>query len=57
MNDQQWQTLVAVIRGETLHPLPTAFIIDGPWLPNWAGHTILDYFTSERQSQSHSRIP
>jgi len=48
MNDQQWQTLVAVIRGETLHPLPTAFIIDSPWLPNWAGHTILDYFTSER---------
>jgi uroporphyrinogen decarboxylase len=48
MNDQQWQTLVSVIRGEPLHPLPTAFIIDSPWLPNWAGHTILDYFTSDR---------
>ncbi len=48
MNDQQWQTLVSAIRGETLRPLPTAFIIDSPWLPNWAGHTILDYFTSER---------
>jgi uroporphyrinogen decarboxylase len=48
MDDQQWQTLVSVIRGETLHPLPTAFIIDSPWLPNWAGHTILDYFTSDR---------
>jgi hypothetical protein len=24
------------------------FIIDSPWLPNWAGHTILDYFTDER---------
>jgi uroporphyrinogen decarboxylase len=48
MNDQQWNTLVSAVRGETLNPLPTAFIIDSPWLPNWAGHTILDYFTDER---------
>lgn len=48
MNNREWNTLVSVIRGETLRPLPTAFIIDSPWLPNWAGHTILDYFTSER---------
>ena len=48
MNQQQWDTLVAVIRGETRRPLPTGFIIDSPWLPNWAGHTILDYFTDER---------
>ncbi len=48
MNDQQWKTLVSVVRGEALRPLPTAFIIDSPWLPNWAGHTILDYFTCER---------
>ena len=48
MNDQQWNTLVAAIRGEALRPLPTAFIIDSPWLPNWAGHSILDYFTSDR---------
>ena len=47
MNDQQWNTLVSVVRGEALRPLPTAFIIDSPWLPNWAGHTILDYFTDE----------
>ena len=48
MNDQQWNTLVSVVRGETVRPLPTAFIVDSPWLPNWAGHTILDYFTDER---------
>lgn len=48
MNDREWNTLVSVIQGEHLHPLPTAFIIDSPWLPNWAGHSILDYFTSER---------
>jgi uroporphyrinogen decarboxylase len=47
MTDQQWKTLVAVVHGEAIHPLPTAFIIDSPWLPNWAGHSILDYFTSE----------
>jgi uroporphyrinogen-III decarboxylase len=48
MNQEQWETLVALVRGETLRPLPTGFIIDSPWLPNWAGHTILDYFTDER---------
>jgi uroporphyrinogen-III decarboxylase len=48
MTEQQWQTLLAVIHGEQLRPLPTGFIVDSPWLPNWAGHTILDYFTSER---------
>jgi uroporphyrinogen decarboxylase len=48
MNDQQWKTLVSVVRGEAIRPLPTAFIIDSPWLPNWAGHSILDYFTDER---------
>ena len=46
MTDQQWQTLLAVIRGERLRPLPAAFIIDSPWLPNWAGHTILDYLAN-----------
>jgi uroporphyrinogen-III decarboxylase len=48
MTDQQWKTLVSVVRGEVIRPLPTAFIIDSPWLPNWAGHSILDYFTDER---------
>jgi uroporphyrinogen-III decarboxylase len=45
MNDRQWNTLVSVIHGEKLSPLPTGFIIDSPWLPKWAGHTIMDYFT------------
>jgi uroporphyrinogen-III decarboxylase len=48
MNDQQWNALVSVIRGETLPVVPTGFIIDSPWLPNWAGYGILDYFTDER---------
>jgi uroporphyrinogen-III decarboxylase len=48
MHDQHWDQLVSVIRGEVVRPLPTGFIIDSPWLPNWAGHTILDYFTDDR---------
>ena len=49
MNDAQWQSLQAVIRGEKVTPLPVAFIIDSPWLPKWAGMTILDYYTSEER--------
>ena len=48
MTDQEWEVLKSVVRGEPLHPLPVGFIIDSPWLPKWAGHTILDYFTDER---------
>jgi uroporphyrinogen decarboxylase len=45
MNAEQWETLLAAIRGEDLRPLPTGFIVDSPWLPNWAGRSILDYLT------------
>ncbi len=47
MNDQQWERLLAVVRGDVLEPMPAAFIIDSPWLPKWAGATILDYYTSD----------
>jgi uroporphyrinogen decarboxylase len=49
MTDKQWAILLAIIRGETIAPLPVAFIIDSPWLPNWAGMTILDYYASEER--------
>jgi uroporphyrinogen-III decarboxylase len=48
MTDQQWIELKAVIAGEVLSPLPVGFIIDSPWLPNWYGMDILDYFSSDR---------
>ncbi len=48
MNAQQWDTLVAAVRGEDVRPLPTGFIIDSPWMPNWAGCSILDYYTDDR---------
>jgi len=47
MKEEQWQTFLAVIQGETVEPLPVGLIIDSPWLPNWAGMSIMDYFTSE----------
>jgi uroporphyrinogen-III decarboxylase len=49
MTDAQWQALLAAICGERITPLPVAFIIDSPWLPNWAGMRILDYYTSEER--------
>lgn len=47
MTDAQWETLLKTIRGEEVAPLPAGFIIDSPWLPNWYGISILDYFSSD----------
>ncbi len=47
MTDKQWEMLKRVINGEILNPLPVGFIIDCPWLPNWYGINILDYFTND----------
>ncbi len=46
MTDDQWSWLLAVIRGERLERSPVGFIIDSPWLPNWFGISILEYFSS-----------
>lgn len=48
MQPKQWDTLLRVINGEQVSPLPVAFIIDSPWLPGWCGHTILDYYGDDR---------
>ena len=47
MTDKQWLDLKAVINGDVLSPLPVGFIIDSPWLPNWHGISLLDYFSSD----------
>ena len=46
--NKQWDKLLAVMNGEAVDPLPVGFVIDSPWLPGWAGMSILDYFTSEQ---------
>jgi len=48
MTELQWDTLNKVIRGEYSGKIPTGFIIDCPWLPQWYGISILDYFTSDK---------
>ena len=47
MTDFQWNTLVSVINGETLHGVPAGFIVDSPWLFNWYGISLLDYFSND----------
>jgi uroporphyrinogen-III decarboxylase len=47
MTDIQWEQLKKIIKGEAVSPLPVGFIIDCPWLPNWFGVSILDYFTND----------
>jgi len=46
MTEKQFEHLIDLMDGKTSARLPS-FIIDSPWLPNWAGVKILDYFTSE----------
>ena len=48
MTDTQWNELKAVVKGKLLSPLPVGFIIDSPWLPNWYGISILDYFSNDQ---------
>ena len=46
MTDSQWQNLLRIIDGELLNPLPVGLIVDCPWLPGWAGVSIIDYFAN-----------
>lgn len=48
MTDKQWDVLKKVINGENINPLPIGFIIDCPWLPNWYGVRIIDYFSNDQ---------
>ena len=48
MRDEQWDKLLAVIDGDVVESLPVGFIIDSPWLPGWAGMSVIDYFSSEQ---------
>jgi len=47
MTDEQWEILKKTVRGTIVHPPPVGFIIDSPWLPNWFGISILDYFSND----------
>jgi len=47
MTDKQWDVLLRIVNGEIIKPLPVGFIIDSPWLPNWYGIKIMDYFSND----------
>jgi uroporphyrinogen-III decarboxylase len=47
MTTNQWEELLSIINGEKKNPKIIGFIIDSPWLPGWAGVSMLDYFTSD----------
>jgi uroporphyrinogen-III decarboxylase len=48
MTDPQWLDLLHIIEGKQLDPIPAGLIIDSPWLPGWAGISIMDYFSDDR---------
>ncbi len=47
MTDQQWSDMLTLVKGGRTSGLPVGFIIDSPWLPNWYGISILDYFSND----------
>ncbi|MFC2136938.1 uroporphyrinogen decarboxylase family protein [Bacteroidota bacterium] len=47
MTDKQWNNLLDIVNGDVKKEIPIAFIIDCPWLPNWYGISILDYFSND----------
>jgi uroporphyrinogen-III decarboxylase len=48
MKEDQWRKLLSLLGGEKLESVPCGFIIDSPWLPNWAGMSRLDYMACEQ---------
>ncbi len=62
MRETQWKTLLDIIEGKSISPLPVGFIIDSPWLPNWYGVSILDYFSNDKiwfdaNNKAHNDFP
>ena len=47
MTNEQWNRLISTINGETQPNVPVGFIVDSPWLPNWYGISLLDYFSND----------
>ena len=47
MTDKQWESLKAIVNGKKVEQPTSGFIIDCPWLPEWYGISILDYFSND----------
>lgn len=44
MTDPQWDYLLRILDGEVFDPLPVGFLVDGPWVSELAGASLMDYF-------------
>ena len=47
MTNKQWEILKGVVNGKKPEQPISGFIIDCPWLPEWYGISILDYFSND----------
>lgn len=47
MTEEQWNQLKNICSGEKFRTLPVGFIIDSPWLPGWAGFSMLEYYAHD----------
>ena len=47
MTNNQWEALLAVVEGRSSDTKALGFIIDSPWLPGWAGISMIDYYSSD----------
>ena len=45
MTDQQWKTLLDVLEGRPIDPLPVGLLVDGPWLADLSGVGLNDYLS------------
>ncbi len=62
MKEHQWHSLLGIMKGELVTEPVAGFIVDSPWLPGWAGISILQYFSSEQKwfdanMKAHSEFP
>jgi len=46
MTDAQWEKLISLVEGRYRGGPLAGFVIDCPWLPNWHGVNIREYFAS-----------
>jgi len=45
MTDKQWENLLRILDGELLCPIPSGFLVDGPWVCGVNNLRLMDYFT------------
>ncbi len=47
MTNQQWQQLINLVQGQKTESVPVGLLVDGPWLSDWAGVSLMEYYTND----------